>query len=54
MDAATITDALSTFIEPNNLDFRRMIGQGYDGAATFQDVTIFCDGKPMEDLFLFP
>ncbi len=39
MDAATFIDALSSFIEFNNLDFPRMIGQGYD--VPFQDVTKF-------------
>ena len=34
-DAATISDAISSFLESNNLDYRKLIGQGYDGAATF-------------------
>ena len=32
LDAATISDALFSFMESNN---KKMIGQGYDGAATF-------------------
>ena len=34
-DAATITDALTSFIREKNLDYIRLVGQGYDGAATF-------------------
>ena len=34
-DAATISDAISSFLESKNLDYRKLIGQGYDGAATF-------------------
>ena len=30
-DAGTITEALQSFL----LDLRKLIGQGYDGAATF-------------------
>ncbi|KAI6658236.1 Zinc finger protein [Oopsacas minuta] len=39
VDAASITQALTTFIEVNNLDYRRLVGQGYDGAATFSGCT---------------
>lgn len=35
LDAATIADAICSFMESNNLDYSKMIGQGYDGAATF-------------------
>ena len=35
MDAASITKALTSFIEQKHLDYRRLVGQGYDGAATF-------------------
>ena len=34
-DAATISDAISSFLESKNLDYRKLIGQGFDGAATF-------------------
>ena len=34
-DAVTISDAISSFLESKNLDYRKLIGQGYDGAATF-------------------
>ena len=34
-DAATISDAICSFLESKNLDYRKLIGQGYDGAATF-------------------
>ena len=34
-DAATISDAISSFLESKNLDYHKLIGQGYDGAATF-------------------
>ena len=34
-DAATISDAISSFLESKNLDYRKLIGQGYDGAAIF-------------------
>ena len=37
-DAATITDALISFIREKNLDFRKLVGQGYDGAATFSGI----------------
>ncbi|KAI6649994.1 52 kDa repressor of the inhibitor of the protein kinase-like [Oopsacas minuta] len=39
VDAASITQALTTFIEVNNLDYRRLVGQGYDGTATFSGCT---------------
>ena len=35
VDAASITKALTPFIEKKHLDYRRLVGQGYDGAATF-------------------
>ena len=35
LDAATIADTLHSFMECNQIDFQKMIGQGYDGAATF-------------------
>ena len=35
VDAAAITDALTSFMNQKNLDYRRLVGQGYDGAATF-------------------
>ena len=34
-DAATISDAISSFLESKNLEYCKLIGQGYDGAATF-------------------
>ena len=34
-DAATISDAISSFPESKNLDYRKLIGQGYDEVATF-------------------
>ena len=34
-DASTISDAISSFLESKNLDYRKLIGQGYDEAATF-------------------
>ena len=33
--AATISDAISSFLVSKNLDYRKVISQGYDGAATF-------------------
>ncbi|KAI6659401.1 Zinc finger protein [Oopsacas minuta] len=39
VDAVSITQALTTFIEVNNLDYRRFVGQGYDGATTFSGCT---------------
>ena len=35
VDAASITQALPTSMEVNNLYYRRLVGQGYDGATTF-------------------
>ncbi len=35
VDAATITDALLTFLRDNDLDFSKLVGQGYDGASVF-------------------
>ena len=35
MDAEEITDTLTSFIREKNLDYRKLVGQGYDGAATF-------------------
>ena len=34
-DAATISDTISSFLESKNLDYRKLIGQSYDGAAIF-------------------
>ena len=34
-DAGTITEALQSFLQQKELDLRKLIGQGYDGAATF-------------------
>ena len=34
-DAETISAALTSFITENDLDYRKLVGQGYDGAATF-------------------
>ena len=34
-DAATISDAISSFLESKNLDYCKLIGQGYDGATSF-------------------
>ena len=33
-DAETITGTLTLFISEKNLDYRKLVGQGYDGAAT--------------------
>ena len=33
-DAGTITEALQSFLQQKQLDPRKLIGQGYDGAAT--------------------
>ena len=34
-DAGTITEALQSFLQQKQLDPRKLIGQGYDGSATF-------------------
>ena len=34
-DAGTIAEALFSFLQQKQLDLRKLIGQGYDGAATF-------------------
>ena len=34
-DAQAITAALTSFIETKGLEYHKLIGQGYDGAATF-------------------
>ena len=34
-DAASIAEALQTYMESNHLDSHKLIGQGYDGAAAF-------------------
>ena len=34
-DAEAITDTLTSFISEKNLDYRKLVSQGYDGAATF-------------------
>ena len=31
-----ITDAITSFISDKGLEYSRLVGQGYDGAATFQ------------------
>ena len=35
LDAATITDAICSFLESKSLDFHELVGEGYDGTATF-------------------
>ncbi len=37
-DAETITESLESFLSSNNLDYKRLIGQGCDGAAVFSGV----------------
>ena len=34
-DAGTIAEALQSFLQHKQLDLRKLIGQGYDGAAIF-------------------
>ena len=34
-DVGTIAEALQSFLQQEQLDLRKLIGQGYDGAATF-------------------
>ena len=34
-DAGTIAEALLSFLQQKQLELRKLIGQGYDGAATF-------------------
>ena len=45
-DAATISDAISSFLESKNLDYRKLISQGYHGAATFAGE---CSGVQKKD-----
>ena len=33
-DAGSIAEALKSFLQKKQLDLRKLIGQGYDGAAT--------------------
>ena len=35
MDAEAITVTLTSFTSEKNLEYRKLVGQGYDGAATF-------------------
>ena len=35
LDAATISQVICSFLESKNLDYHKLVGQGYDGAATF-------------------
>jgi len=37
-DAKSITDVLTSFMSQKNLDYRKLVGQGYDGAATFSGI----------------
>ncbi len=37
-DAQAITDALTMYMQDKALDYRKLVGQGYDGAATFSGV----------------
>lgn len=39
VDAPSITQALTSFMEEKNFDYRRLVGQCYNGAATFSDGT---------------
>ena len=34
-DSATISNAICSYLESKNLDYHKLVGQGYDGAATF-------------------
>ena len=34
-DAEAIATAITSYMSDRNLDFRKLVGQGYDGAATF-------------------
>ena len=34
-DADTITKAITSYLQEKNLNCRKLVGQGYDGAATF-------------------
>ena len=34
-DASTITKALENFVASRQLDYRKLVGQGFDGAAVF-------------------
>ena len=34
-DSATISNAICSHLESKNLDYHKLVGQGYDGAATF-------------------
>lgn len=35
LDAANISNAICSFLESKNLDYRKVVGQGYNGAAVF-------------------
>ncbi len=35
LDSATICEAICSFLESKNLNYHKLVGQGYDGAATF-------------------
>ena len=37
-DAASIAEALECFIASRNLDYRKLVGQGYDGAAVLSGI----------------
>ena len=39
VDAASTTQALMGFMEEKNFNYRQLVGQGYDGAATFSGGT---------------
>ena len=34
-DSETLGSTITTYVESHGLDFKRLIGQGYDGAAPF-------------------
>ena len=34
-DSATISNAICSYLKSKNLDYHKLVGQGYDGAATF-------------------
>ena len=36
--AETITEAITSFLNEKKLNYRKLVGQGYDGAATFSGV----------------
>ena len=40
LDSETFASTITSYVESHGLDFKRLLGQGYDGAAPFSSKSI--------------